>query len=46
MFEFSNYSEDSKFFDEKNKKAIGKTKDECGGTIIDEFVGLKSKCIQ
>ena len=31
MFDFSNYPEDSKFFDLTNKK------------VIDEFVGLKSK---
>ena len=31
MFDFSNYPEDSKFFDLTNKKVIG------------EFVGLKSK---
>ena len=30
-------------FDETNKKVIGKTKDEFGGVIVDEFVGLKSK---
>ena len=35
LFEFSNYSKDSKFFNETNKKAIGKMKD--------EFAGLKSK---
>ena len=43
MFDFSNYSEDSKFDDDANKKAIGKMKDEYGGVIIDEFGGLKSK---
>ena len=43
MFDFSNYPEDSKFFDPTNKKVIGKMKDEKEGKINDEFVGLKSK---
>ena len=43
LFEFSNYSKDSKFFNETNKKVVGKMKDEFGGVIITEFVGLKSK---
>ena len=43
MFDFSNYSKDSKFFDKSNKKVTGKMKDEYGGVIIDEFAGLKSK---
>ena len=43
LFDFSNYSKDSKFFNETNKKVIGKMKDEFGGVIITEFVGLKSK---
>ena len=43
MFEFSNYSKNSKFFNDANKKVIGKMKDEYGGFIIDDFVGLKSK---
>ena len=35
LFDFSNYSKDSKFF--------GKMKDEFGGVIITQFVGLRSK---
>ena len=38
LFAFSNYSKDSKFFDETNKKVIGEMKDEFGGVIITEFV--------
>ena len=41
--DFSNYSKDSKFFDETNKKVIGKMKDEFGRVIVDELIGLKSK---
>ena len=43
LFHFSNYPEDSKFFDETNKKVICKMKDAFEGKIVDEFVGLKSK---
>ena len=43
LFDFNNYSKDSKFFNETNEKVIGKMKDELGGVIITEFVGLKSK---
>ena len=43
LFDFSNYSKDPKFFNETNKKVIGKMKDEFGVVIITEFVGLKSK---
>ena len=41
LFDISNYSKDLKFFDETNKKVIGKMKDEFGGVILVEFVGLK-----
>ena len=41
MFDFSNYSKES--FDETNKKVIGKIKDEFGGVIVVDFVGLKLK---
>ena len=43
LFDFSNYSKDSKFFYETNKKVIGKIKYEFGGVSVIEFVGLKSK---
>ena len=43
LFDFSNYSKDLKFYDDSNKKVVGKMKDEMGGIIIDEFIGLKSK---
>ena len=45
LFDFSNYLEDSKFFDDTNKKVIGKMKDEFGGVIVGELVGLNQKCI-
>ena len=43
LFEFSNYPKDSKFFDQANKKVIGKMKNESEGKIIGKFGGLKSK---
>ena len=43
LFDFSNYSKDSSFYDDTNKKVIGKVKVEYGGAIIDQFIGLKSK---
>ena len=43
MFDLSNYSRDSKFVNEANKKVIGKMKHEFGGIIVSEFVGLNSK---
>ena len=43
MFDFSNYSKDSTFYDYTNKKVIGKMKDDYGGVNIDQFNGLKSK---
>ena len=43
LFDFSEYSSNSKFFDPVNKKVIGNLKDELKGKIIREFEGLKSK---
>ena len=42
LFDFSGYSKDSVYYDDSNKKVLGKMKDELGGVKIDEFVGLKS----
>ena len=43
LFDFSEYSSNSKFFDPVNKKVIGKMKNKLKRKIISEFVGLKSK---
>ena len=43
LFDFINYSKDSKFYDDTNKKVIDKMKDVYGVVGIDEFIGLKSK---
>ena len=43
MFYFSNYSTKSKYYNNSNKLVIGKMKDETGGVVIEEFVGLKPK---
>ena len=43
LFDYSNYSNDLRFFDETNEKLIGKMKDEFGGVTVMEFIGLKSK---
>ena len=42
-FDFSEYNKSSRFFDETNKKVIGKFKDEACGVPITEFIGLRSK---
>ena len=43
LFDFSDYSLNSRFFNPGNKKVISKMKDGFKGKIISEFVGLKSK---
>lgn len=42
-FDFYNYPSDHHLFSEKNKRVPGLFKDECGGQIMTEFVGLRSK---
>ena len=41
MFDFSNYSAESKYHDDPNKVVVDKMKDETGGVATEEFVGLK-----
>ena len=43
MFDNSDYPKALPYYDESNKKVIGKMKDEAAGTPIVEFVGLRSK---
>ena len=43
LFDFGGYSKDSVYYDDSNKKVLGKMKDELSAVKIDEFVGLKSK---
>ena len=45
LFDFSDYPEDSKFFDPVNKKVIGKVKDEVKRKKIGEFFGWNSKIL-
>ena len=40
-FDLSNYCKNSKYFFNDNKKVLGKMKDEYGGKIIKELIGLK-----
>ena len=41
MFDFSNCSTKSKYYDNSNKLVISKMKDETVGIAIEEFVGLR-----
>ena len=43
MYDLSDFAEDSPFYDTKNKKVLGKFKDECNGQVATEFVGLRPK---
>ena len=43
MFDFSNYSTKSKYYDNSSKLVVGKTKNKTTGVAIKEFVGLKGK---
>ena len=42
MFDISNYSTDSKYYD-SNKLVVGKMKDKAGGVAIADFVALNPK---
>ena len=42
-YDTSNYDQSHPLYSEKNKKVVGLFKDELGGKLITEFVGLRSK---
>ena len=43
MFDLSNYSANSKNYDDSNKLVIGKKKNETADVSVEEFIGLKPK---
>ena len=42
-FDNSDYPKNSEFFFDKNKKKIGKMKDDAAGMPVKEFIGYRSK---
>ena len=42
-YDTSNYPKDHSLYDVRNKKVLGKMKDECGGELIEELVALRPK---
>ena len=43
IFDYSNYSTKSKYYDHSSKLVVAKMKDETAGVAIKEFFGLKPK---
>ena len=43
MYDTSNYSKDHPLYDARNKKVLGKMKDECGEDVIEEVVAVRPK---
>ena len=43
-YDMSEYDNNYQYFDETNKKVLGKFKDEKAKSIISEFVGVRPKC--
>ena len=43
VFDYSDYSAKSKYYDNSNKLVVGKMKDQTAGFATEEYVGLKSK---
>ena len=43
IYDTNNYKSGDVLFSSKNKKVIGKFKDELGGKVMSEFIGLRSK---
>ena len=42
-FDFSNYPKEASLYNPSNKKKVLKIKDELAGSVMTEFVGIKSK---
>eukprot|EP01047_Picozoa_sp_COSAG01_P131129 COSAG01_NODE_60816_length_292_cov_1.766839_1_plen_59_part_10 len=43
LYDMSNFDPSNEFYDDTNKKVLGKFKDECDGKPPSEFVGLRPK---
>ena len=43
LYDTSSYPKDHPLYDDRNKKVLGKMKDECGGELIEEVVALRPK---
>ena len=43
MYDTSNYPKDHLLYNDRNKKALGRMKDECGGEVINEVVAVRPK---
>ena len=43
LFDLSNYDKNHYLFDNTNNKVLRKMKNECGGPVVEEFVGLRPK---
>ena len=43
MYDTSNYPKDHPLYDDRNKKVLGKMKDECGGEVIKEVIAVRPK---
>jgi hypothetical protein len=43
-YDMSEYDKDNQYYDETNKKVLGKFKDEKPKSTISEFVGVRPKC--
>ena len=43
LYDTSNYPKDHPLYDNRNKKVLGKMKDECGGGVINEVVAVRPK---
>ena len=43
LYDTSSYPKNHSLYDDRNKKALGKMKDECAGDVIEEVVAVRSK---